>query len=328
MISVTLSEALKGQIKKSFAFLLFVGEDLVASEWALRELEVFFELYGEAARERLYVIAMSKPAMQALTALPRWTRLGLCDQLWLPFWDDSIPHLPIPIHAKKSRDVVVSNEFWERFVRLRDALADSIRRSHEEGVRAAAPAVAEARAAASGASNVLAVGSSETSSAAAGASLINATIFIESNRDERDEWEALGELLRERWPAQGGQAASLRLRVRGLPLDLMQDMNLLADADGVVLLWGRKPAQALVSQIDKLERQLPGADPCPGLVAHLSPPQPEADDALPAWGWRVVRFRLPAAERALVHEADAVDLDRFLARVAQHARARPAPSPG
>lgn len=145
-------------------------------------------------------------------------------------------------------------------------------------------------------------------------------IYIESNRHERTLWESLGEQIRRQWEAVAdelapGRVLPLTLRARGLPVDQIDSFPPLDDADGVVLLWGRKTADALVAQINKVENKMaPGRDAAPGIVAYLMPPQ-QASEPIPAWGWQVLRFdaRDEEAIDVVADEADA--LRRFLHRV-------------
>ena len=145
-------------------------------------------------------------------------------------------------------------------------------------------------------------------------------IYIESNRHERTLWEPLGEQIRSKWDELCSQLAPgrvppLSLRARGLPVDEIDSFASLDDADGVVLLWGRKTSDALVAQINKVENKLaPGRDAAPGIVAYLMPPQ-EASEPIPAWGWQVLRFDATDEERIDVVDAERDELKRFLRKV-------------
>jgi hypothetical protein len=161
-------------------------------------------------------------------------------------------------------------------------------------------------------------------------------IYIESNRHEHDLWEALGESLSKRWKALFPQILQRlpqqvpppMLRCRGLPVDQIDSMPLLDDADGIVLLWGRKTSEALVAQISKVERKLPVLKTPPGIVAYLMPPQPQTSEPVPAWGWQVLRFDASDTDRIDVVEEESDQLDRFLLKVLgrwQHNEARSAP---
>ena len=114
----------------------------------------------------------------------------------------------------------------------------------------------------------------------------------------------------------------LALRPRGLPVDQIDSFPNLDDADGVVLLWGKKTSDALVAQINKVENKMaPGRDAAPGIVAYLMPPQ-QASEPLPAWGWQVLRFdaRDEEAIDVVVEERD--ELMRFLRKALRRCQLR------
>lgn len=145
-------------------------------------------------------------------------------------------------------------------------------------------------------------------------------IYIESNRYERTLWEALGEQIRRKWdevcqhfaPA---RVPPLTLRTRGLPVDQIDSFPNLDDADGVVLLWGRKTSEALVAQINKVETKMaPGRDAAPGIVAYLMPPQ-HSSEPVPAWGWQVLRFNAADEDAIAVVQEEGDQLTRFLKKV-------------
>ena len=152
-------------------------------------------------------------------------------------------------------------------------------------------------------------------------------IYIESNHHERTLWEPLGEQIRLKWDAlcqqlAPGRVPAMSLRARGLPVDQIDRFPSLDDADGVVLLWGRKTADALVAQINKVENKLaPGRDAAPGIVAYLMPPQ-ESSEPVPAWGWQVLRFDATDEQRIDVVEAERDELKRFLHKVYQRRQVR------
>jgi hypothetical protein len=152
-------------------------------------------------------------------------------------------------------------------------------------------------------------------------------IYIESNRHERNLWEALGEQIRVKWDEVCGQLAPgrvppLSLRARGLPVDQIDAFPSLDDADGVVLLWGRKTSDALVAQINKVENKLaPGRDAAPGIVAYLMPPQ-ASTEPIPAWGWQVLRFDASDEQRIDVVEDERDELRRFLEKVFERRQLR------
>jgi hypothetical protein len=92
----------------------------------------------------------------------------------------------------------------------------------------------------------------------------------------------------------------------------------LDDADGVVLLWGRKEPKALMAQINKVERKLTGSDVPPSIVAYLMPPQPAPDGPVPAWSWKVLRFQAADSDAIDVVEDEADQLQAFLRKVLAH----------
>jgi len=145
-------------------------------------------------------------------------------------------------------------------------------------------------------------------------------IYIESNRNERTLWEPLGERIRRKWDEiarEGvpGQLPALALRPRGLPVDQIDSFPNLDDADGVVLLWGRKTSDALVAQINKVENKMaPGRDAAPGIVAYLIPPQ-QASEPIPAWGWQVLRFDASDEQSIDVVDEERDELRHFLRKV-------------
>jgi hypothetical protein len=159
--------------------------------------------------------------------------------------------------------------------------------------------------------------------AAAGAGAVRSLgvrLYIESNGHERTQWEPMGVQIRRKWEVICSQMAPghtppLSLMPRALPVDQLDLHRNLDDADGVVLLWGRKTPDTLLAQIDNVEKKMAfGQEPAPGIVAYLMPPQPTADP-LPAWGWQVLRFNAPDDQRVDVMADDGGELDRFLKKV-------------
>jgi len=112
------------------------------------------------------------------------------------------------------------------------------------------------------------------------------------------------------------------VRTRGLPVDQIDQIANLDDADGVVLLWGRKTPEALVAQINKVENKMPpGRDAAPGIVAYLMPPQ-QATEPVPAWGWQVLRFNATNEDDIDVVDDERDELKRFLKRVFERRQQR------
>jgi hypothetical protein len=166
-----------------------------------------------------------------------------------------------------------------------------------------------------------------TPAAAAAAPPQGVRIYIESNRHERTLWEPLGDQIRLKWDTvcrsfAPARVPPLTLRARGLPVDQIDSFPSLDDADGVVLLWGRKTSDALVAQINKVENKMaPGRDAAPGIVAYLMPPQ-ESTEPIPAWGWQVLRFDARDEQRIDVVDDERDELERFLHKVYQRRKQR------
>lgn len=99
-------------IAASFAFVLVVGDALKDSKWALREVTEFRKLYGDSMARRLYVVAISRPAVEALMAAPAWREIVGSDLLLRAFYDPSSPDYPLWIGG--DQDV----GFWEQLERL------------------------------------------------------------------------------------------------------------------------------------------------------------------------------------------------------------------
>lgn len=149
-------------------------------------------------------------------------------------------------------------------------------------------------------------------------------IYIESNRNERNLWESLGEQLREQWDALFPHLAPERvppliLRARGLPIEQINILPPLVDADGVVLLWGKKTPETLGDQIDKVERKLlRGNAGVPCITAYLTPPQ--TDDNMTSYIWSLLRIGVRDEDSVDIVEPD--DLTRFLKKVLERRRKR------
>jgi hypothetical protein len=319
-IAGALGEQLRQRIEKSFAMIIVVHVNYSQSEWCLRELEVFRELFGEAGvRQRLYVLALSEPAMLTVAATPAWKGLMPGDDaVWLPFHEAEDSARPVSIYTDAGP---VSKAFRTPFERLRDDLGGKIKAS-ASGV--ARTGLVAARAATAAPVTVDLPLPAEPGPASPPAALPSASsgvrIYIESNRHEPTLWEPLGEQIQREWRAvcerlTPGRQPPLSLRARGLPVDALDRHPSLDDADGVILLWGRKTSDTLVAQIDKVERKTsPGRDAAPGIVAYLMPPQ-EASEPVPAWGWQVLRFDVKDEDAVDVLAEERAQLERFLRKV-------------
>ncbi len=162
-----LGEQLKERIGRSFAMVIVVHRNYALSEWCLKELEFFHELFGlDGIRERLFVAALSEPAIQAVTGGATWQRLMPSgdNALWTRFFDPLVPDRPIPVYMARQ---VVDTAFAEPFGGLRDEFAERIRRAAK--LREAAPPVVPT-----------ALPAAAAPTAAAG----DARLYIESNAHE------------------------------------------------------------------------------------------------------------------------------------------------
>jgi hypothetical protein len=239
------------------------------------------------------LIALSEQAMQAFVKTAPWplTSLNQTTLFWTFFYDAQRDKA-VDIYLKRG---YVSADFAIRFEHLRDDLAKKLRDSATSGSGRAAPR-------------------SFTKAAARTVSPPSAlTLYIESNRTESMIWRAIGEVARECWHALPPKWGAGALRVHGLPFDVPEALRLLKSADGVILLWDRKQSATLIDQIRMVEQLFPDDRYCPpGLVAYLSPPQPESAAPVPGWGWPVLRFVQPSDREVNIVEPDRGDLQRFL----------------
>ncbi len=144
-------------------------------------------------------------------------------------------------------------------------------------------------------------------------------IYIESNQNEVDLWDPLGEKIKKKWDElvlEYGTALvpPLCLHARGLPLAEIEKYPALDDADGVVMLWGQKSPDSLRNQIEKVELKMPGDMP-PGIVAYLMPPQPDPKKRVLPNLWKVLRFQgADSADIDIVQEEAAL-LKEFLRKI-------------
>ena len=334
-IAGALGEALTQRIQRSFAMIIVVHFNYAASEWCLKELEVFRTLFGDAGvRQRLYVLALSEPAMHQVAAGAAWQGLMTGDDaVWLPFHERDETSRPIAPYTDAG---MVAQAFRAPFERLRDDLGAKMKAAQTAAVLHSEP-VAPSAAAAVAAPLVIEVDMplplegvppapplarppAPPPSPPAAAAPSPLRIYIESNKHERNLWEPLGEQIQRKWNALSASVAPdrlppLLLRARGLPVDRLEEFPTLDDADGVVLLWGRKTSETLVAQIDKVERKTsPGRDAAPGIVAYLMPPQ-QASEPVPAWGWQVLRFDVQGEDAVDVLDDEQDQLTRFLKKV-------------
>ncbi|MEY2688159.1 MAG: hypothetical protein RL375_2357 [Pseudomonadota bacterium] len=130
-----LAEELEANVADSYAMVIVVHNCYVLSEWCLKELEYFRARFGdEGLRDRLYIVAMSKGAIDDVVAKPDWRRLTLPGQTWVPFYRDSDPERPARVRME-------NNEFSELF----DTQVEKMLKKLEESVKSdlARPAPAQ-----------------------------------------------------------------------------------------------------------------------------------------------------------------------------------------
>ena len=293
-----LEDELRGRIAASFVMILVVHDNYADSGWCQHELGYFKSLFGDDGfRERLYIVAMSKSAIEQVMGNDTWKRISPSANLvWMPFFQADEPDMPIAIYSDRG---IVANAFWNPFVKLREDLVRKIKASMEAQPRAASPA--------------------------ANADSESVRIYIESNQNEVDHWEAIGAQAANSWDrvvAGMKLAPPLYVRPSGLPMDRIDQFPFLDDADGVILLWGQKTSDSLVAQIKKVEGKLPGRDFAPGVVACLMPPQGQTEQAVSAFGWPVLRFSVSGAQGIEVVPADAPRFEAFLRKVLARKRQR------
>lgn len=313
-INGPLNDALRRNLESAFAVVVFVHNNYLASAWCLQEIRHFKTLFGEEGfRERLYIVAMSRPAIETLTRQPSWRELfPYTDEVWMPFFQEGREDRPVNIYADdtRKRRLVVSNDFWDRFIELRDDLAAKIRaaveaeqqeRTYPASVAPAAPPAAEAE---------------------ADRQLVR--VYIEANVEQQRFWEPLGQQIVIGWDqviAQEHEEPPLRLRPTGLPMDELDARPVLDDADGVVLLWGKKTPDSLAAQIAQVEPKLSGPRFAPGLIAYLMDGPADQPARSTVNYWPVVRFLTRPDGSATLLADDTPQLARFLREVLRHKRA-------
>ena len=309
-----LNEELYQNVEDSFAMILFVHENYVLSEWCLHELEYFKKLFGDDGfRERFFVIALSESWINTLTAGAHWKRLcPFADQVWMPFFERDNPDFPVEIYASNTRDkqVVVANGFWREFVKVREAIAKRIRACVDREQRAPAyPTVA---------------GPAERRVARPEDELL-VRVYIEGNKDQEKFWESLGAQVVASWDqvvAPMQIEPQLYLRPTGLQMTEIDQRPVLDDADGVVLLWGKKTPDSLAAQINKVEPKLSGPHYAPGVIAYLMEGPNDTRSAESVGNWHVVRFAVGPEGSVAVLPQDADALQRFLKNVLERKRKR------
>jgi hypothetical protein len=312
----SISDELRKNIEDSFVMFVFVHDSYLLSGYCRQELEHFASLYGaQGFRDRLYLIAMSEPAMNQLMAREDWKRLcPFSDQVWLKFFRDDKRDRPIEIYASNARNkrAVVAEAFWNRFVDVREHLADRIKAVlASEQVASAFPLAAAPR----------------ELPPPEDASLVR--VYIENNAEQNKYWISMSQQIVDSWDR---VVAVLKieprfyLRPTGLPMNEIDNRPMLDDADGVVLLWGAKTPDSLAAQIRKVEPKLSGPNYAPGMIAYLMDGPNDLPAATSVTNWNVVRFLAGPDGSASVLLEDAPALEVFLNNVLVRKRWRLKPS--
>ncbi len=125
-VAGVLGQELERNIADSFAMIIVVDENYLASTWCLKELEYFRTLFGERGfEERLYVVAMSEPAIDQLTKTDDWKRLVPPDLVWMPFFRDNPNDRPIRVYDKNG---AWSETFEDQLERMLKRLLETMRK--------------------------------------------------------------------------------------------------------------------------------------------------------------------------------------------------------
>ncbi len=123
-VAGNLGPTLEKSIADSFAMVIVADDAYVNSGWCLNELEYFRSLFGERGfAERLYVIAMTRSGIDALSAKPEWRRLTPSDLVWIPFYDEAAPNSPMRVYLDNE---VLTTRFQSQLDRVVNRLVQSI----------------------------------------------------------------------------------------------------------------------------------------------------------------------------------------------------------
>lgn len=303
-----LDEKLRASIENSFAMIIFVHKNYTESDWCLKELEYFKNIFGDDGfRERLFIIAMSEDYMNTLRDSAEWRRLtDGKDLISIPFFQEQKRNRPVDIYNEYVKGVATT-AFWNPFLDFIEDLGAKIK-SNIEMQRKTIKALNDN------------FRDHTTLSHTATRQNGVVRIFIESNQNEVDHWESLGEQTVKSWEQviKAFPPPQLYIRPSRLPIDNIDEYWNLNDADGVILLWGHKTRDSLAAQIRKVEDILPGPDLAPCIVAYLMPPQEISDKPVISYGWPVVRFIAPEGGVITVFPPDSPKLEHFLEKALSH----------
>jgi hypothetical protein len=134
----SLPDALLGNVADSYAMIIVVFNAYTKSDWCLQELEYFHKSFGtEGLKRRLYVVALSKSAMEDIVARPDWGRLTLPNQLWIPFYRDEDSDEPARVRLDHGG---LSQRFDGQLIKLLDAFEEAVKQDlRQPPPRAVAP---------------------------------------------------------------------------------------------------------------------------------------------------------------------------------------------
>jgi TIR domain len=314
-IKGVLTKELKERISSSFAMIIVVHENYTHSDWCLEELSYFKDTFGnEGFRDRLYILALSEKWIRSVEKTESWKQLlPYKGQIWKRFYSDDNKNMPPPVYEGKK---MISPAFIELFDPFVNDLAKEIKKDLESPMKST-PRLP-------GPSHSISPQMSRTSST----DHDELVLYIESNQNQRNLWEPLGEQIKSKWDeiiAKMGQKETpqLQFSFQALPIDQIDQYPTLEDAAGVILLWGGIPPQTLIAHIRKVERRLYNThDRTPRIVAYLIPPQLNPNKPMPAWGWSVLRFDAEPEDKIAVVHDESADLEKFLLKIFKHTTRR------
>jgi hypothetical protein len=133
----SLPDALLNNVADSYAMIIVVFNAYTKSDWCLQELDYFKKAFGaEGLSQRLYVVAMSKSAMDDIVARPDWARLTLPNQLWIPFYRDEEVDEPARVRLDHGG---LSQRFDGQLIKLLDAFEGAVKQDMRQAPPHSAP---------------------------------------------------------------------------------------------------------------------------------------------------------------------------------------------
>lgn len=127
-VSGDLAQSLQARVAQSFAMVIVVDEKYATSEWCGHELRYFADAFGGAGLDqRLYIVALRRPPMQAVAAKPQWQRVFAGrNPVWREFVDaDDLLKRPVSVLREDGRGA--TKAFLDRYQGLFDDLVTKIR---------------------------------------------------------------------------------------------------------------------------------------------------------------------------------------------------------